>query len=94
MKPNALRKLLIQGKPAYGTMIQDLRTPSIGQIMAQAGCDFLFFDMEHGPYNLETITDMVRVTRMSGVTPLVRPPLMNEQYPLLRLFRSDKIDSE
>jgi 2-keto-3-deoxy-L-rhamnonate aldolase RhmA len=74
MKPNALRKLLIQGKPAYGTMIQDLRTPSIGQIMAQAGCDFLFFDMEHGPYNLETIADMVRVTRLSGVTPLVRVP--------------------
>jgi 2-keto-3-deoxy-L-rhamnonate aldolase RhmA len=74
MKPNALRKLLTQGKPAYGTMIQDLRTPSIGQIMGQAGCDFLFFDMEHGPYSLETIADMVRVTRLSGVTPLVRVP--------------------
>jgi len=74
MKPNALRKLLSQGEPAYGTMIGDLRTPIIGQIMAQAGCDFLFFDMEHGPYNMETIADLVRVTRLSGVTPLVRVP--------------------
>jgi 2-dehydro-3-deoxyglucarate aldolase/4-hydroxy-2-oxoheptanedioate aldolase len=55
-------------------MIQDVRTPTIGQLMAQAGCDFLFFDMEHGPFNLETVADMVRVTRLSGITPLVRVP--------------------
>ncbi len=29
MRPNALRELLNQGKPAYGTMIQDVRSPSI-----------------------------------------------------------------
>jgi 2-keto-3-deoxy-L-rhamnonate aldolase RhmA len=74
MKPNALRQTLSQGKPGYGTMITDLRTPTIGQLMAQAGCDFLFFDMEHGPYGLETIADMVRVTRLSDVTALVRVP--------------------
>ncbi len=74
MKPNVLRKLLRDGATAYGTMITDLRTPIIGQIMAQAGCDFLFFDMEHGPHNMETVADLVRVTRLSGVTPLVRVP--------------------
>jgi 2-keto-3-deoxy-L-rhamnonate aldolase RhmA len=76
-----LRRLLSEGKPAYGTMIQDLRTPSIGQIMALAGCDFLFFDMEHGPFSLETVADMVRVTRLSGVTPLVRVP--DAEYHLM-----------
>jgi 2-keto-3-deoxy-L-rhamnonate aldolase RhmA len=81
MKANALRESLSQGNPAYGTMIQDLRTPSIGQIMALAGCDFLLFDMEHGPYSLETIANMVRVTRLSGVTPLVRVP--DAEYHLL-----------
>jgi 2-keto-3-deoxy-L-rhamnonate aldolase RhmA len=74
MKSNALRKLLAEGKPTYGTMIQDVRSSSIGQIMALAGCDFLFFDMEHGPFSLETVADMVRVTRLTGVTPLVRVP--------------------
>jgi 2-dehydro-3-deoxyglucarate aldolase/4-hydroxy-2-oxoheptanedioate aldolase len=81
MKPNTLRELLNQGKPAYGTMIQDVRSPSIGQIMALAGCNFLFFDMEHGPFNLETIADMVRVTRLAGVTPLVRVP--DAEYHLM-----------
>jgi 2-keto-3-deoxy-L-rhamnonate aldolase RhmA len=81
MKPNAMRKLLSEGKPVYGTMIQDLRTPTVGQLMAMAGCDFLFFDMEHGPFSLETVADMVRVTRLSGVTPLIRVP--DTEYHLL-----------
>ncbi len=81
MKPNALREQLRAGKPVYGTMIQDVRTPAIGQIMALAGCDFLFFDMEHGPFNLETIADMVRGTRLAGVTPLVRVP--DDEYHLI-----------
>lgn len=81
MRPNALRRLLQEGKPAYGTMIQEARSPAIGQIMALAGCDFLFFDMEHSPYNLETVADMVRVTRLAGVTPLVRVP--DAEYHLL-----------
>jgi 2-keto-3-deoxy-L-rhamnonate aldolase RhmA len=62
-------------------MIQDVRSPSIGQIMSLAGCNFLFFDMEHGPFNLETIADMVRVTRLTGMTPLVRVP--DAEYHLM-----------
>lgn len=81
MKPNALRKLLDLGKTACGTMIQEVRTPSVAQIMAMAGCDFVFFDMEHGPYGLETVADMVRVARLSGVTPLVRVP--DAEYHLM-----------
>ncbi|MBC7249365.1 MAG: aldolase [Anaerolineae bacterium] len=81
MKPNALREKLRRGEPVYGTMIQDVRSPSIGQIMALAGCDFLFFDMEHGPFDLGVIADMVKVTRLAGVTPLVRVP--NDEYHLM-----------
>ena len=81
MRQNALREQLRQGKPAYGTMVQAVRLPAIGQIMALAGCDFLFFDMEHGPFNMETIADVVQVTRLAGVTPLVRVP--NAAYHLM-----------
>jgi len=74
MKPNPLRAKLRAGEVVYGTMIQDSRSPSIGQIMARAGCDFVFFDMEHGPFDLGIIADMVKVTRLEGLTPLVRVP--------------------
>jgi len=74
MKPNPLRAKLAAGEVAYGTMIMDVRSPSIGQIMARAGCDFVFFDMEHGPFDLAIVADMVKVTRLEGLTPLVRVP--------------------
>ncbi len=81
MRPNLTREKLAQGKVVYGTMIQDIRTPSIGQVMALAGCDFLFFDMEHGPFDIGVIADMVQVTRLANVTPLVRVP--DDPYHLL-----------
>jgi 2-keto-3-deoxy-L-rhamnonate aldolase RhmA len=72
VKPNALRQKLSEGKPVYGTMLQDLRSPTVVQLMAKAGFDFLFIDTEHGPYSLETVADLVRSMRLVGITPLVR----------------------
>jgi len=50
-------------------------------IMEQAGCDFLFFDMEHGPNDIGVVTDMVKVARLTKVVPLVRVP--DDQYHLM-----------
>jgi 2-dehydro-3-deoxyglucarate aldolase/4-hydroxy-2-oxoheptanedioate aldolase len=49
--------------------------------MKWAGCDFLFFDMEHGAFSIETIADLVQVTRLCDVTALVRVP--NDEYHLM-----------
>lgn len=81
MRANALRDKLQQGEPVYGTMIQAVPMPAVAQVMALAGCDFIFFDMEHGPFTMETIASMVQVARLSGVTPLVRVP--NDEYHLM-----------
>jgi 2-keto-3-deoxy-L-rhamnonate aldolase RhmA len=81
MKANALRRTLDEGKSVYGTMIQAVPLPAIGKIMALAGCDFLFFDMEHGPFDMAMIAAMVQVTRQAGVVPLVRVP--NDAYHLM-----------
>lgn len=81
MRRNALRAKLAKGESVYGTMIQAVPLPAIGQIMALAGCDFLFFDMEHGPFNIDTIASMVQATRLAGVVPLVRVP--NDEYHLM-----------
>jgi 2-keto-3-deoxy-L-rhamnonate aldolase RhmA len=81
MQQNKLRQLLNEGKAVYGTMLQDLRSPSVVQIMAQAGCDFIFIDTEHGPFSLETVADLVRVARLVGITPLVR--VSDAEYHLL-----------
>lgn len=81
MEPNPLRVKLEKGETIYGTMAQDSRSPSISMIMEQAGCDFMFFDMEHGPNDLGMVTDMVKVARLTKVVPLVRVP--NDEYHLM-----------
>jgi 2-keto-3-deoxy-L-rhamnonate aldolase RhmA len=81
MRPNTLRQQLVEGNTAWGTMLQAIHSSSIVQLMVLAGCDFLFFDMEHGPYNMETVAEQVRVARLAGVTPLVRVP--SDHYHLM-----------
>ncbi len=81
MEPNPLKARLDRGEAVYGTMIQEVRNPSVVQLMRLAGCDFLFFDMEHGPLSLETVSDLIRVARLAGIVPLVRVP--HDQYPFL-----------
>jgi 2-keto-3-deoxy-L-rhamnonate aldolase RhmA len=74
MRPNRLRSILSAGKPAYGTMIQEMTSTVLPVILANAGFDFAFIDMEHGPFSLESATELIRTLRLSGMTPLVRVP--------------------
>lgn len=74
MKDNMVRAALGQGIPVFGTMIQEMRSPAVPIILANAGFDFVFLDMEHGTFNIETAADLVKVIRLVGMTPLVRVP--------------------
>ena len=47
-------------------MISELRTPQVGQLMANAGFDFMYIDMEHSPLNMETVADMILGARYAG----------------------------
>jgi 4-hydroxy-2-oxoheptanedioate aldolase len=38
-----------------GHYVGEFATPGIGHILKVAGCDFVFFDMEHSGYSFETL---------------------------------------
>jgi len=61
--------------------MREMRSSAIAQLMATAGFDFVFFDMEHGSHNMETVADLIKVARLSDLTPLVRVP--DDQYHLI-----------
>jgi len=71
---NRLKKVLREGKSAIGTMIVEIRQPSVMQMMSNAGLDFVIIDNEHGTFNIETVCDLSRAARQLGVTPVVRVP--------------------
>lgn len=81
MRDNRVRAALKRGEPVIGTMITEMRSPSIILLMAQVGFDFVFIDMEHTDYNQETVADLIKVARLANIVPLVRVP--DAEYHLI-----------
>lgn len=74
LKPNTLKQALKAGKPVIGTMLSEVSAPGFIWMLANAGYDFVFIDMEHGTFDLPMVADAIKVARLAGITPLVRVP--------------------
>jgi len=72
--PNLVRARLAEGRTVVGTMLVELRQPSVMTLLAAAGLDFVLIDNEHGPFSIESIADLSRAARDAGLTPIVRVP--------------------
>jgi 2-keto-3-deoxy-L-rhamnonate aldolase RhmA len=69
-----LRKRVLAGECVYGTMIRQARDPGAPSIFAAAGYDFVFIDMEHGNYSMETVADLIRGAKSAGMATIIRVP--------------------
>src|SRR5437016_7266702 len=72
MRLNHTRERLAKGEVVYGCGLQVYRSSEIPRALATAGFDYVFIDMEHGSYNLETVHDMIVSSNKAGITPIVR----------------------
>ncbi|SRR5579875_545747 len=68
---NKMKDALASGKTQIGTWITTA-SPDVTELIAGAGFDFLVFDMEHAPLSIETVQNLLQVSKGSGTTPLVR----------------------
>jgi 4-hydroxy-2-oxoheptanedioate aldolase len=71
MKENKLKTALRKGKTVFGPFCK-MHDPTIVELAALAGFDFVILDMEHGPLSIETVQQMVRTAEARGITPVVR----------------------
>ncbi len=74
MRVNTVKRALADGGVAIGTMVFEFSTPGIGRIAAQAGAEFVVYDMEHTGWSIETIRMVMATTRAADTVPLVRVP--------------------
>jgi len=72
MRVNTTRERLAKGEVVYGCGLQVYRSPEIARAFAAAGFDYVFIDLEHGSFNLETAHDMIVACKLAGITPIVR----------------------
>lgn len=80
-RENRVKRALQRGEVVFGTMLQEMRTPCIAQVLAAAGLDFLMVDLEHGVFGLEAVADIAQTARLAGIVPLARVP--HYDYPWL-----------
>jgi 2-keto-3-deoxy-L-rhamnonate aldolase RhmA len=75
-----LRKRVLIGECVYGTMIRQARDPGAPAIFAAAGFDFVFIDMEHGNYSMETVADLIRGAKSAGIATIIRVPHLETHF--------------
>ncbi len=68
---NFLKKKIESGQLVLGSF-SIIPDPTVAEIAASAGLDFLVIDREHGAVSLETAQDIARACETHGVSPLLR----------------------
>lgn len=74
MRDNVVRAKIKRGEPVYGTVITEFDHPALPVILADAGFDFFFLDLEHGTFSLQAVATLVQAGRLANLPPIVRVP--------------------
>jgi 4-hydroxy-2-oxoheptanedioate aldolase len=73
---NPARERLEKGELALGVGLRAVRTVDIAKMMKTCGYDWIFIDLEHGPFSIETATSLCVAALDTGISPIVRVPFM------------------
>ena len=74
MRKNKLKDRLKKGEVVIGTLVIECRSPSIAQLFATAGFDWLFIDSEHSSFSIETIASLVVSCKAADIDSIFRVP--------------------
>jgi 2-keto-3-deoxy-L-rhamnonate aldolase RhmA len=74
MKANAIKKAVLAGEPVAGAMVFEFFSPGMSSILANAGCRFVLYDMEHTGLGFETLKWLFASCRGLPIEPMVRVP--------------------
>jgi 2-keto-3-deoxy-L-rhamnonate aldolase RhmA len=74
MKPNSLHTPLAAGKTVVGAMTFEFFSPGMSAILANSGCQFVIYDMEHTGLGFETLKWLFSTCRGLPIEPMVRVP--------------------
>lgn len=69
---------LAQSAPLYGVIVT-MSLPSVGEMLAECGFDWLWIDMEHAPLSLREVKAIAQATSRS-CSSLVRIPINSEEW--------------
>lgn len=74
MRPNPVKAVLRDGGVSLGTMVFEFSSTGIGRLAAEAGAEFVIYDMEHTGWSVETVRTLLAASPRGALAPLVRVP--------------------
>ncbi|MEK9777346.1 MAG: aldolase/citrate lyase family protein, partial [Quisquiliibacterium sp.] len=74
MRPNAIKQEVLAGEVVTGAMVFEFFSPGMSAILANAGCRYVFYDMEHTGLGFETLKWLFASCRGLPIEPMVRVP--------------------
>ena len=80
MAETGLREMTGHRRVKLGTLVAEFATPGIGHILKSAGCDFVFFDMEHSGFSIETVKSAIRYFEAADLPMMVRVPSQDYHF--------------
>lgn len=80
MRDNPVRPAVLAGETVAGAMVFEFFTPGIATVLAQSGCRYALYDMEHTGMGFETLKWLVATHRGLPIEPMVRVPRSEYTY--------------
>ncbi len=74
MRPNTIKDEVLSGRTVAGAMVFEFFSPGMSAILANAGCRFVLYDMEHTGLGYETLKWLFSACRGLPIEPMVRVP--------------------
>ncbi len=74
MRPNAIKDEILAGRTVAGAMVFEFFSPGMSAILANSGCRFVLYDMEHTGLGFETLKWLFSTCRGLPIEPMVRVP--------------------
>jgi 4-hydroxy-2-oxoheptanedioate aldolase len=71
MRSSVVKKKLAEKKPVHGVCLH-LTDPSLHELVGLMGFDFIWMDMEHHAYDVQTANDNIRASRVGRVDIMTR----------------------
>ncbi len=69
-----IRNRVLNGEQVLGAMIFEFFSPGVPQLLCNAGCEYVLYDMEHTGTGLETLKAQVAHCRGLPIVPMARVP--------------------
>jgi 4-hydroxy-2-oxoheptanedioate aldolase len=77
MRKNQIKERIAAGIPSYGAGLL-WPSPEIVDLMGGLGFDWLWLDLEHGPFDMNSLSHTVRAAEAAGVDTILRLPKIRD----------------